>query len=257
MKTGTRELQGKVVKSLGAGLKTGYQLREDTRCRVQYALPRLENLGLIKAYSESRWGPSIQRLGRRKKRLWGLTVKGFLTFLSQHRNTKTPILEAVEAYEEHLAYPEPSTGMDRSVLPVQHHDLFRRRIGDQNYVNCLTWPTLETDWPRSDVILQMARSAFKRRGTAIPPTAKNWFFQEQADLATSFTLRFLSNLFNDMIGPTSKAFRKPVEPVNHEVSVYVQKLFDQRIEMIDEQQQRLRLTREKVLGFFHPAHSSL
>jgi len=257
-KATTEEIDRVIFRSLASGLKTYYQLQRDTEARIQYALFRLENEGLIKAYNVRAWGT------KRKRRLWGLTVKGFLKFLSQHRRSTQLVLQAVETYQDLLTYQaaaferpdyvEIPRYVDTPVLPVRLQRIFRERVGDETYVKCLTYPMLEADLPRYDVILERARTIFRRGRTAIPPEAKDSFIIEQEDLARGFTLRFLRNIFTDVFGSTSRALRDPFPDKG--AYGYLESLLNKEIERLEDDERRLTIIRDYALSFFNPkAHT--
>jgi len=248
------EVDRVILRLLASGSKTYYQLQRDTEARIQYALVRLENEGLIKAYSVRAWG------AKRKRRAWGLTVKGFLEFLSQYRRSTRLILQAVEAYEDLLTYQvvaperedyvEPPRYVDMPLIPIRYQKIFRERLGDDTYVRCLTYPMLETDLPRYDVILERARSSFRRGHKPIQPEAKHQFIIEQEDLARAFTLRFLSNIFMDVFGDTSRAFRTPFP--EKKAYDYLEALLTEEIKKLEEREERLTTILNRVLSFFNP-----
>jgi hypothetical protein len=263
----TGNIDREIIKSLGEGLKTYYRLQLDTGARVQYSLHRLENRGLIGPYNVKTWGPP--RLGR-EKRLWGLTVKGFIEFLSQNRKSCQLILQAAEAYENLLTYEtvsfperswvkgernysfiEPPQYTSIPLLPIWLQKVFRGRLGDDIYTRCLTYPMLETDLPRRDEILKRTRSGFKRGRTSIPSEAKYSFTAEQQELAQAFTLRFLSNVFLDVFGNTSKAFRTPFP--DRKAYEYLETLLTEEIMKLEEREQRLTTIQDRILRFFNSA----
>ena len=256
-KASVEKIDESIIESLATGLKTYYRLQEETEARIQYSLPRLENTGLIKAYEVKDWGP--RRYGR-KKRVWGLSTRGFIHFLSRHRKSIQPILRAVEAYQDLLTYQvtaperpdyvEVPRYVETPVLPVRLQRIFRERVGDETYVRCLTHPLLETDLPRYDVILERARSSFKRGHSTIPPEIEDSFIREQEDLAVAFTLRFLRNIFIDVFGSTSRAFREPY--LNKDTFSYLESLLNEEIKKLEDSEDRLRRVRDRALSFFNP-----
>lgn len=184
-------------------MKTGYQLDKDLEARLQNSLPRLLREGLVKPYETEKWP------ARGERRLWGLTVKGFLLFLCTHRRSFRRVVRAVEVYQDLLSYEThtvPVTRIDdrkgttyrqgkpqltnEPVLPIKLQKEFRRRVGDKTYFDCLVYPGLEIDLQRRDALLEALKSH--------PSTASRLLQRQQENYARSFTLGFLGNIFQEI-----------------------------------------------------------
>jgi len=107
---------------------------------------------------------------------------------------------------------------------------------------------LETDLPRYDVILERARRGFERGRRAIPDEAGDSFIIEQEELGRRFTIRFLFNIFRDVFGNTSRAFRVPFPEKS--VHDYLRVLLDEEIRKLNRQKQAFELVQEEALAFF-------
>lgn len=273
-KTGTKEMEEKIIDILATGLKTADHLKEKHKISAQYRLPQLENQGVIKVYHSKGWGPG------RRKRSWGLTVKGFLKFLSKHRKSAGPILQAVTAYQDLLTYrvtiiPEENVGtrevpdivigppreVDVPVLPIRLQSLFRERLGDEMYVMCLTWRSPEIT-PMYDYVLDTARSRFVRGKNTIPSDDRVAHFPtedthvrtqahfEQEYCARAFTRRFLGNAFGTFLRQTFRQLRVPSP--NKEWYDRVKAMYDEELSKLNQQMDTTTQLCGWALNFFNP-----
>jgi len=258
------QIRPRVIDALSKGLKSGNQLDHEVKSRVQYSLPRLEREGWIRDYPKG----LSHRQGPRGKRRWGLTVKGFLSFLSRHRKSIRDVVRAAEAYGSLLTYPVidyqeterevngvpeltigPPRLVDIPLLPIRYQRTFRDRVGNKTYVQSLTVPFVETDLPWYSYALEK-RS--KRGKETIPHEdiiARFDAQKEQEQYALAFTLRFLSNVFHQ---PRQTRWKPYPDKEAHD---YLRELFESKIGELNQRRDSVVWLRRNALDFFNPDRS--
>jgi hypothetical protein len=238
----SEEIERLVIDQLGKGPKTAYQLDEDLKARAQYVLPRIRDQGFIKSYEEKDWP------AQGKTRKWGLTVRGFLRHLYFKPSKSTPALRRelirdAELYQDLLKYriTVPTSQFDdekniaylssetteRPLLPIKLQRIFRDRIGDQAYADCLTYCAVLTDLWRPDILREPSKRFLKRLRKR-SPSSKNQI-RIETDIADSFTLSFLLEFFAEIEEQYAKAGREEQDyPEEKELLNYLKTVDDKQ-----------------------------
>ncbi len=234
----------------------------------------------IRVYSSERWARD------REHKQYGLTVKGFLSFLYDRKSYRE-VIRSAQTYQDLLTYSEEvqknysdnkgkfymsSETRKIPLLPIKLQKVFRDRTDDKVYAECLT------DCATNRIALQrdMLLSPSKRSLDIM----KNRRFSErnqaklERDIARSFTLDFMPEILEEILDRYADAagikpfFReedklppivdqdkksmeklREVHPDEYWFN-YLKTLYEIQIAELKKREKELENTKSNVLAFF-------